>query len=93
MPKQVGLDISLRNSLRSKEFVMHLDNMGNSICYDEVLRNETTWISDILKKGDGFATLHTNLSKSFFTQRAFKKRIYCNTSQTLCYTSMIILVR
>lgn len=72
---------------------MHLDNMGNSICYDEVLRNETTWISDILKKGDGFATLHTNLSKSFFTQRAFKKRIYCNTSQTLCYTSMIILVR
>ena len=38
MPKQTGLGIFLKNSLRSKEFITHLNNLGHSICYDEVLQ-------------------------------------------------------
>ena len=38
MPKQPGLGIFLKNSLRSKEFITHLNNLGHSICYDEVLQ-------------------------------------------------------
>lgn len=38
MPKQAGLGIFLKNSLRSKEFITHLNNLGHSICYDEVLQ-------------------------------------------------------
>lgn len=38
MPKQAGLGIFLKNSLRSKELITHLNNLGHSICYDEVLQ-------------------------------------------------------
>ena len=68
MLKQVGFGISLKNSLRSKEFITYLNNLGRSICYDEVLRIEFTWVSGIWGKVDGFATLPTYLSKFFFTQ-------------------------
>ena len=88
MPKQVGLGISLKNSLRSKEFITYLNNLGHSICYDEVLRIETRWASDILEKGDGFATLPSNLSKDFFTQAASDNGDYGqeNTSQHITNT-------
>ena len=69
-PKQVGLGISLKNSLRSKEFITYLYNLGHFICYDEVLQSEATWVFDILGKGDGFATLPTKFRQLLFTQAA-----------------------
>lgn len=70
MPKQVGLGISLINSLRSKELITYLNNLDHSIWYEEVLRIEATWASNILEKGDGSAALPTNLSKLSFLQAA-----------------------
>ena len=88
MPKQFGLGISLKNSLRSKEFITHLNNLGHSLCYDEVLQIEANCASNILEKGDGFATLPTNLSKFFLTQAASDNGNYRqeNTSQHITNT-------
>ena len=37
MPKKVGLGISMKRPIRSKEFVKCLNNLGHCISYDTVL--------------------------------------------------------
>ena len=37
MPKNTGLGMSLKNSLRSKEYITLLNNLGHCISYDDVL--------------------------------------------------------
>ena len=37
MPKKVGLGISMKSAIRSKEFVKCLNNLGHSISYGTVL--------------------------------------------------------
>ena len=49
MPKHVGLAISLKNCLRSKEFITILNNLGHCISYDDVLRIDTTWANRYYK--------------------------------------------
>ena len=70
MPKNVSLGISLKNSLRSKEFIIYLNNLGHSISYDDVQCIETTWANDILTCGDGYATIPSNIKPSYFFQAA-----------------------
>lgn len=91
MPKQVCLGTSLRSRLRSKEFITHLNNLGHSICYDEVLQADATWASNILEKGDGFAKLPKNLSKFFLMQAASDMGNYEqeNTSQHITNKGVI----
>ena len=70
MPKNVGLGVSLKNSLRSKEYITHLNQLGHSVSYDDIQRIETTWASSKLDSGDGYATLPTNTVSGLFTQAA-----------------------
>ena len=55
-PKSIGLGISMKNSLRSKEFRTILNNLGHAVSYGDVLRIETTWASSIIDSGDGYAS-------------------------------------
>ena len=38
MPKQVGLGISMKSAIRSKEFIKFLNNLGHCISYDIVFK-------------------------------------------------------
>ena len=70
MPKNVGLALSLKNSIRSKEFITYLNNLGHCISYDDVLRIDTNWASGIIENGDGYATIPSNIKHNAFTQAA-----------------------
>ena len=88
MPKNVALGIAMKNTLRSKEFISYLNNLGHSISYDDVLRIETTWASDIIDSGAGFATIPHNIKPNIFTQAASDNADYGqeNTSQHVTNT-------
>ena len=77
MPKHVGLGISLKNSLRSKEYITKLNNLGHSISYDDVQRIETTWASSIIDSGEGYATLPSNTVRDVFSQAASDNGDFC----------------
>ena len=70
MPKNVSLGISIKNCLRSREFIKYLNNLGHCISYDDVLRIETTWTEEIIAAGDGYATIPSNIKRDCFTQAA-----------------------
>ena len=70
MPKNIGLALSLKNSIRSKEFINYLNNLGHCISYDDVLRIETTWVTALVEEGEGYATIPTNVKPNLFTQAA-----------------------
>ena len=84
------MGISLKNSLRSKEFITYLYNLGHSIFYGEVLPIEATWVTDILEKVDGFATLPTKLSKFNFLQAASDNGDYGQESTSQHITNIVL---
>ena len=47
LPKHVALAISLKNNLRSKEYIASLNKNGHSISYGEVLAIETLWAEQL----------------------------------------------
>ena len=70
MLKDVGLGISLKNSLRSKEFITLLNNLGHCISYDEILRIDTEWAKALLEKYDSYTEVLKNIRSGYFTQTA-----------------------
>ena len=48
LPKHVGLAMSLKNNLRSKEYITLLNKNGHCISYDEVLAIETLWAEQLM---------------------------------------------
>ena len=90
MPKHVGLAISLKNCLRSKEFITILNNLGHCLSYDDVLRIDTTWASDIIERNDGYATLPTNMSMGAFTQAASDNADYQQENNSQHVTNTIL---
>ena len=70
MPKNIGLAISLKNSVRSKEFVTYMNYLGHCISYDDALRMDTTWASEIIESNEGYSTTPTNVKSGVFTQAA-----------------------
>ena len=70
MPKNIGLALSLKNSIRSKEFINYLNNLSHCISYDDVFRIETTLATALVEEGEGYATIPTNVKPNFFTQAA-----------------------
>ena len=70
MLKDVGLGISLKNSLRSKEFITLLNNLGHCISYDEILRIDTEWAKTLLEKYDSYTEVIKNTTSGYFTQTA-----------------------
>ena len=61
MPKQVGLGVSLKASLRSREYVTLLNKLGETVNYHEVLATDAYWAEQIIERGDGYATIPTNI--------------------------------
>ena len=64
LPKHVGLAISLKNNLRSKEYITLLNKNGHCISYDKVLAIETLWAEQLMSNEDGYATLPSNIQSS-----------------------------
>ena len=61
MPKQVGLGVSLKASLRTREYITLLNKFGENVNYHEVLGINAYWAEEIIKRGDGYATISTNI--------------------------------
>ena len=70
LPKNLSLGISMKNCLRSKDFIKYLNNLGHCISYDDVLRIETTWTDEIVDAGDGYATIPSKIKTNCYTQAA-----------------------
>ena len=90
MPKHVGLAVSLKNSLRSKEFIRYLNNLGHCICYDDVLRIDTSWAAGLIEEGDGYATIPTNIVPGIFTHAAFDNGDYGQENASQHVTNTVL---
>ena len=90
MPKNVGLGVSLKNSTRSKEFISYLNSLGHSISYDDVLRIETTWATEVMESGDGYATIPSNISSNIFTQAASDNGDYGQENNSQHVTNTVV---
>ena len=90
MPMNVGLGISLKNSLRSKEYITKLNNLGHSISYDDVQRIETTWASSIIDSGEGYATLPSNTVRDVFSQAASDNGDFCQENNSQHVTNTVV---
>ena len=66
MPKQVGLGISMKSAIRSKEFIKYLNSLGHCISYDTVLRIDNSWVLGIMNEGEGYSTIASNIQPIFF---------------------------
>ena len=49
MPRNLGLRLVLKITVRSKELITLLNNLGHSVSYDDILRIDTTWAAGILE--------------------------------------------
>ena len=76
MPKQVGLGVSLEASLRSREYITLLNKFGESGNNHEVLGTDAYWAEQIIERGDGNATIPTNIIFGEFAQAAFDNADY-----------------
>ena len=47
-----------------------LNNLGHCVSYDDILRVETTWESNIIESGDGYATIPSNIIPCLFAEPA-----------------------
>ena len=90
MPKNVGLGLSLKNSVRSKEFITFLNNLGHCISYDDVLRIDTSWASGIIERDEGYATIPTNVIPNVFTQAASDNGDYGQENNSQHVTNTVL---
>ena len=90
MPKQVGLDVSLKASLRSREYIILLNKFGESVNYHEVLGIDAYWAEQIIERGDGYATVPTNIAFSEFAQAAFDNADYGQENASQHVTTPVI---
>ena len=72
----MGLGIFIKSSIRSKEFIKYSNNFGHCISYNTVLRIYTFWAMGIMKEGEGYSTIPSNIQPNTFTKAAFDKGDY-----------------
>ena len=70
MFENIGLGLVLKRTVRSKELVKSLNNLGHSVSYDDILRIDTTWVAGICEANNGYSTVSTNIREKIFTQAA-----------------------
>ena len=90
MPKQVGLRVSLKASLRSREYITLLNKFGESVNYHEVLGIDAYWAEQIIERGDGYATIPTNIVFGEFAQAAFGNADYGQENASQHATNTVI---
>ena len=89
-PKHVGLAFSMKNDLRAKTHISALNRLGTCISYDDLMRIDTKWANDILKEGDEYATLPSNVKPDIFLQVAFDNVDYRQESNSQHITNTVI---
>ena len=90
MPKQVGLGISMKSAIKSKEFFKFLNNLGHCISYDTVLRIDTSWSMGIMNEGEGYSTIPSNIQQNIFTQGAFDNGDYGQENASQHVTNTVL---
>ena len=70
MPINIGLVLALKRSVRSKELITLLNNLGHSVGYNDILRIDTTWAAGNLEANDGYSAVPINIRENIFTQAA-----------------------
>ena len=90
MPKQVRLNVSLKASLRSREYITFLNKFGESLNYHEVLGIDAYWAEKIIERGDGNATIPTNIVLGEFAQVAFDNEDYGQENVSQHVTNTVI---
>ena len=81
MPKQVGLGVSLKASLRSREYIINM--FGESVNYHEVLGIDAYWAEQIIERDDGYVTIAKKYCFGKFAQAAFDNADY--DRENACY--------
>ena len=66
----MGLVLALKRSVRSKELITLLINLGHSVGYNDILRIDTTWAAGSLEANDGYSAVPINIRENIFTQAA-----------------------
>ena len=90
MPKQVGLGVSLKASLRSREYIALLNKFGESVNHHEVLGMDAYWAAQIIERGDGYATVPTNIVFGEFSKAAFDNADYDEENASQHVTNTVI---
>ena len=90
MPKHVGLGVSLKNSLHSKEFISLLHKLGHCVSYDDILRIDTTWATNIIESNEGYAMLPSNMVNGLFTQAASDNADYRQENHSQHVTNTVV---
>ena len=70
MPKKIELSLVFKRSVRSKELITLLNNLRQSVSYEDILRTDTTWAARILEANHGHSTIPTDIRETIFTQAA-----------------------
>ena len=66
----MGPVLALKRSVRSKELITLLNNLGHSVGYNDILRIDTTWAAGNLEANDGYSAVPINIRENIFTQAA-----------------------
>ena len=90
MSKQVGLGVSSKASLRSREYVTLLNKFGESVNYHEVLGIDAYRAEQIIERSDGYATISTNIVFGECTQAAFDNANYGQENASQHVTNTVI---
>ena len=89
----MGLRISAKNAIRSKEFIKYLNNLGHCINYDTVLRIDNSWAMGIMNEGEGYSTVPSNIQPNIYLRKqllvmmTMVKRMLLSMSQIQCCIS------
>jgi len=90
MPKNVALGVSLKSSVRSKEFITYLNQLGHCISYDTVLRIETRWANSVLSESNDYSTIPSNIQHMIFTQAASDNGDYAQENKSQHVTNTVL---
>ena len=90
MPKNVGLGLVLKRSIRPQELITLLNNLGHSVSYDNILRIDTTWAAGILEANDRYFPVPTNIREKMFTQVASDNGVYGQETNSQYVTNTVL---
>ena len=74
--------MSLKASLRSREYITLLNKFGESVNCHECLGIDAYWAEEIIERGDSYATISTNIVSGECAQATFDNAKKCFTT---CY--------
>ena len=86
----MGLGLVLKISVRSKEFITLLNNLGHSVSSDNILHIDTPFAAGILEANDGYSTVPTNIRENSFIQAASDNGDYGQENNSQHVTNTVL---